>query len=37
MDVVKSISDVQVTSSAMGEPSSPVEPVTLNKVEVQTA
>lgn len=36
MDVVKSISDVEVTRSPMGEPSSPVEPVILNKVEVKS-
>ena len=37
MDVVKSISDVDVTRSPSGEVSSPVEPVILTKVEVQTA
>ena len=37
MDVVKSMADVKVKSSPMGEPSSPVEPVTLNKVDVKTA
>ena len=36
MDVVKSISDVEVTRSPMGEPSSPVEPVMLNKVEIKS-
>lgn len=37
MDAVTSISDVQVRTSPSGEPSSPVEPVTLDKVEIHEA
>lgn len=37
MDVVKAISDVEVTRSPSGEVSSPVEPVILTKAEVKTA
>jgi len=37
LDAVKAISDVQVTRSPSGEVSSPVEPVILNKVEVQVS
>src|SRR5699024_4290438 len=34
MDVVKSISDVNVSPSPMGENSSPAEPVMLNQVDI---